>query len=235
MFVSAIVPAAGLGLRLNRSLPKPLISLNKKPIFIHAVNILSRHPDIKEIILVVSRYTLDSTARYLKKYRIRKIKKLVIGGSKRRNSVRNGLRWVSPKADLVLIHDAARPFIELNMVSRVIKKAQEKGAAILGVPVKSTVKEVGVRNRVTKTLSRDRLYEIQTPQVFKRDLIIKAYKKFPYMRAVDDASLVERLGGRVFVVFGSYFNIKITTSEDLLFAHAILKRHPFCQSRDTPF
>lgn len=233
MFVSAIVPAAGLGLRLNRLLPKPLISLNKKPIFIHTLGALSRHSDIKEIILVISRNTLDSTLGYLKKYRIPKIKELVIGGPKRCDSVRNGLRSVSAKADLVLIHDAARPFIESSMISRVIKKAQEKGAAILGVPIKSTVKEVGSRNRVTKTLRRECLYEIQTPQVFKRDLIINAYKRFPCMRAVDDASLVEKLGRYVFVVFGSYFNIKITTPEDLVFAHAILQGHPFCQSRDT--
>ena len=223
MFVSAIVPAGGLGLRLNRTLPKPLVSLNKKPIFIHTLNTLSCHPSIEEIILVVSRNVLDSTRRYLKKYRVRKIKKLVIGGPRRRDSVQNGLRWVSPQADLVLIHDAVRAFIELNSISQVIQKAERTGAAVLGVPVKSTVKEVDARGRVIRTLKRERLYEIQTPQVFKRDLIMEAYKRFPKGTAVDDASLVERLGNRVAVVMGSYFNIKITTPEDLVFARAILK------------
>ena len=233
MFVSAIVPAAGSGLRLKKSQPKALISLNKKPIFIHALKTLSRHPEIKEIILVVSSGILDSAARYIKKYRIKKIKKLIIGGRIRRNSVENGLEYVSGQADLVLVHDAVRPFIELNLISQLIKVAQKEGAAILGVPIKSTVKEVNLEKKVIQTLRRERLYEIQTPQIFRRDLIINAYKKFPRVTAIDDASLVERLGQKVAVVLGSYFNIKITTPEDLLFARAILQGHPFCQSRDT--
>ena len=241
MFVSAIVPAAGLGLRLNpvrntilpkdrtkisngvnRLLPKPLVSLNKKPIFIRTLSTLSRHPDVKEIILVVSSRSLNSTKRYLKKYRIRKIKELVIGGLRRRDSVQKGLSRVSSRADLVLIHDAVRPFIELNMISRVIEEAKRSRAAILGVPIKSTVKEIDARSRVVRTLKREQLYEIQTPQVFQRDLIINAYRKFPNLAAVDDASLVERLGIKVAVVFGSYFNIKITTPEDLVFARSLL-------------
>jgi 2-C-methyl-D-erythritol 4-phosphate cytidylyltransferase len=223
MFVSAVVPAAGYGLRLGKSIPKPLVSLNNKPIFIHTLSILSHHPDIKEIILVVSADTLDLTKRYLRKYRIKKIKQLVIGGRRRRDSVQNGLRCVSDEANMVLIHDAVRPFIELNMISRVIKEAAKSKAAILGVPVKSTIKEVAARSRVRRTWKRERFYEIQTPQVFKKDLIIKAYRKFPNVSAADDASLVERLGSKVVVVLGSYFNIKITTPEDLVFARAILK------------
>jgi len=223
MFVSAIVPAAGLGLRLNKSLPKPLVKLNKKPIFIHTIGILSLHPEIKEIILVMSERFLDLTKRYFKRYRIKKIKALVIGGSTRSQSVKEGLKLVSDNADLVLVHDAVRPFIDLDMLSRVIKKANDSGAAVLGVPIKSTVKEINKRFKVIKTLNRQRLYEIQTPQVFQKDLIINAYKSFPNIAAVDDASLVERLGRKVVVVFGSYFNIKITTPEDLVFAHSILK------------
>jgi 2-C-methyl-D-erythritol 4-phosphate cytidylyltransferase len=225
MFVSAVVPAAGTGLRLGKSLPKPLIRLDKKPIFIHTLTSLSRHPDIKEIILVTSCHALDSTKRYLKRYRVGKIKHLVIGGYRRRDSVQNGLRCVSAQADMVLIHDAVRPFVELSMISRVIKQAAKSGAAILGVPVKSTVKEIGARNRISRTLKRERLYEIQTPQVFQRDLIINAYRRFPGVSAVDDASLVERMGSRPVVVLGSYFNIKITTPEDLVFARAILKNN----------
>ena len=222
MFVSAIVPAAGFGLRLNRPLPKTLVNLDKKPIFIHTLSVLSRHPNIKEIILVVSSRSLNSTKRYLKKYRIKKVKQLVIGGLRRRDSVQKGLSKVSSQADLVLIHDAVRPFIELSVISRVLKEAQRSKAAILGVPIKSTVKEIDARSRVIRTLRREQLYEIQTPQVFQRDLIINAYRKFPNLAAVDDASLVERLGIKVAVVFGSYFNIKITTPEDLVFARSLL-------------
>ncbi len=226
MFVSAVVPAAGYGCRLNQSLPKPLVSLNKKPIFIHTLNALSRHPQIKEIILVVSPNSLDSIKGYLKKYRIRKIKELAIGGFSRRDSVRNGLKYVSAQAELVLIHDAVRPFIELEMISRVIEEAGKSGAAVLGVPIKSAVKEIDAGSSVIRTLKRECLYEIQTPQVFQRDLIINAYKRFANVAAVDDASLVERLGSPVVVVLGSYFNIKITTPEDLVFARSILQGHP---------
>jgi 2-C-methyl-D-erythritol 4-phosphate cytidylyltransferase len=223
MFVSAVVPAAGLGLRLNKSLPKPLVGLNKKPIFIHTLHILSRHPEIKEIVLVVSRRSWAATRRYLKQYRIGKIKELVIGGSRRRDSVRNGLRRVSGRADLVLIHDAVRPFVELKMISRLIKEAKKSGAAVLGVPVKPTLKEVNARGQVIRTLKRQGVYEIQTPQVFRRNLIINAYKRFPKTAAVDDAYLVEKLGRRVSLVLGSYFNIKITTLEDLVFARSLLR------------
>jgi 2-C-methyl-D-erythritol 4-phosphate cytidylyltransferase len=122
------------------------------------------------------------------------------------------------------------------MVSAVIKTAKRYGAAILGVPVKATIKKVisyqlshaspaqaGVvsQPRVEKTLKRDNLWEIQTPQGFKKDLILKAYKKFANIPATDDASLVEKLGRRVKVVMGSYFNLKVTTPEDLVLAEAI--------------
>ncbi|MGD9014595.1 MAG: 2-C-methyl-D-erythritol 4-phosphate cytidylyltransferase [Candidatus Omnitrophota bacterium] len=223
MFVSAVVPAAGSGLRLGEPIPKPLVSLDKKPIFIHTLKALSQHPEIKEIIMVVSQAARGTIERHLKKYGIKKVKQLVIGGVRRRDSVQNGLRCISRKADMVLVHDAVRPFIEINMISRLIKQAARSGAAILGVPIKSTLKKITANKRVIRTLKREHFYEIQTPQVFKRDLLIRAYGKFPNVSAVDDSSLIERLGNRVVVVLGSYSNIKITTPEDLIFARAILK------------
>lgn len=123
---------------------------------------------------------------------------------------------------MVLIHDAVRPFIDSDMISRVILEAARSGAAVAGMPLKSAIKEIDKSSRVVRTLNRRRLCEIQTPQVFRRELIIEAYGKFPNAAAVDDAALVERLGKRVSVVSGSYFNIKITTPEDLVFAKAIL-------------
>ncbi|MFH1578456.1 MAG: 2-C-methyl-D-erythritol 4-phosphate cytidylyltransferase [Candidatus Omnitrophota bacterium] len=222
MFVSAVVPGAGLGRRLGHRIPKALVKLGQVPIFIHTLNILSRHPKIKEIILVLPSDSLNSARRYLKKYPIKKIKQLVIGGARRTDSVRNGLKIVSRGADLVLVHDAVRPFLSLSMISAVINKAEKCGAAILGVPVKPTIKEVNADGEVIRTLLRSRLYEVQTPQVFQRDLIINAYRRFHGMAAVDDAILVERLGKKVRVVKGSYLNIKITTPEDLVFARSIL-------------
>jgi 2-C-methyl-D-erythritol 4-phosphate cytidylyltransferase len=135
--------------------------------------------------------------------------------------VANGLKAIGPQADLILIHDAARPFITKGLVSSVIKEARKAGAAIAAVPVKATIKKVKNGSVVEKTLDRGKLWEIQTPQVFKKDLILKAYKKFKRIPATDDAMLVERLGAKVSVVLGSYSNIKITTPEDLIIAKGI--------------
>ena len=157
MFVSAVVPAAGYGLRLNSPVAKTLLRLNQKPIFIHTLSVLSRHPHIKEIILVVSESSLRPSIGYLSNHRINKLRHLIIGGLRRRDSVRNGLQAVSPRADLVLVHDAVRPFIDSGMISRVIKAAKISGAAVPGVPVKSTLKEINARGRVIRTLKRERI------------------------------------------------------------------------------
>lgn len=223
MFVSAIVASAGKGVRLASRLPKPLVRINGKAIFLRSLEALGQHRDINEIILVVSGSSMAAIKRSLRKSRIQKIKAVVAGGKARSDSVRNGLKEVSPAAGLVLIHDAARPFIKRDLISRVIRKAQSCGAAVLGIPVKAAIKEVCADKRIKRTLKRNSLYEIQTPQVFRKDLITKAYARYANTAAVDDSALVERLGKSVAVVGGSYFNIKITTPEDLIFAEGILK------------
>lgn len=230
MYTSAVVVAAGRGLRFRYKVPKPLIEIDSQPVIIYSLLTLSRHPEIKEIILVANRKNLKAIINKTKKYRIAKIKHIVLGGPKRQDSVKNGLGAICPKTELVLIHDGVRPFIDKKIVSSVIKEAKISGAAIVGVPVKATIKSVrcqvsGVRDRfiIEKTLSRDNLWEAQTPQVFKKDLIVKAYKKFGKMNVTDDAMLVEKLGAKVSIVPGSYNNIKITTPEDLIIARAIAK------------
>ena len=122
-----------------------------------------------------------------------------------------------------MIHDAARPFIDKDTVTAVIKTAQNTGAAIVGVPVKATIKKLTGKFVVKATIEREGLWEIQTPQVFKKRLILNAYKKFGNADVTDDAMLVEKLGQRVSVVLGSYNNIKVTTPEDLILAQAIAK------------
>jgi len=231
MYVAAIVLAAGKGYRLQSKIPKPLVEINSKPIIVYSLNILSRHPKIKEIILVANPKNLKDTISKIRQYRIKKIKHVVLGGRMRQDSVINGLRAISPKTDLVLIHDGVRPFINKEMVSEVIREAEISGAAIAGVPVKATIKMVTYRkshiaNRieVKKTLNREDLWEIQTPQVFRKDLILKAYKKFGNLSVTDDSMLMEKLGAKVSIVLGSYNNIKITTPEDLILAEAIAKK-----------
>jgi 2-C-methyl-D-erythritol 4-phosphate cytidylyltransferase len=138
---------------------------------------------------------------------------------------------MNPKTELVLIHDGARPFVAKDTITSVIKEAKRSQAAIVGVPVKATIKKIetkrlkcGPRFVVEKTLDRDCLWEIQTPQVFKKDLILEAYQRFGNTEVTDDAMLVEKMDFDVSVVPGSYSNIKITTFEDLVLAEAILKR-----------
>lgn len=223
--LSAIVLAAGRGRRLNTPVPKPLVRIGNLPAIVYSLGALNRHPDIDEIIVVVSKGNQQAIIKALKNYSFKKIKVFVLGGARRQDSVANGLKAVSAKSNWVLIHDSARPFIDRKSISKVITAAKKTRAAILGVPVKATIKSVKAGWLVDKTLDRANLWEIQTPQVFKKELILQAYKKYSKADVTDDASLVEKLGKNVQVVLGSDENIKITTSVDLLFAEEIVRRH----------
>ncbi|MBI4982672.1 MAG: 2-C-methyl-D-erythritol 4-phosphate cytidylyltransferase [Candidatus Omnitrophica bacterium] len=225
MNVSAIVLAAGAGKRFKSKESKALVRVLGKPLFIYSLEILSKLFFVKEIVVVVNDDNACDVAREIKRYRINKVKCLVKGGRRRQDSVFCGLTAVSDKADFVLIHDSARPFINSKIVSAVVKEACKIGAAILGVPVKATLKEIVTCEKIVKkTLDRSRFWEIQTPQVFKKDVILQAYDKFSREDVTDDASLVEKLGKKVAVVQGAYSNIKITTPEDLCIAEALLKK-----------
>ncbi|MFH1655469.1 MAG: 2-C-methyl-D-erythritol 4-phosphate cytidylyltransferase [Candidatus Omnitrophota bacterium] len=227
MKVAAVIPAAGKGIRFNKKNPKPLVLLNSRPILVHTLNALARNKLIDNIVLVVNKKDLGKFKEIIRGYNFRKVIKIVAGGATRRKSVENGLKAVNKDADLVLIHDGVRPFISSKIISLAIKAAKKFGAAVVAVPAKSTIKEIGRNLLVKKTLNRDVLWEIQTPQVFKKDIITRAYNKLKNLKAFDDASLVEKMGKSVKIVPGSYENIKITTPEDLLFAKAILKDRRF--------
>lgn len=222
MYVTAIVVAAGKGLRLKSKIPKPLVKINSRPVIIYSLSTLSRHPSIKDIIVVANRNNLEDIRGKIRQYRINKVRAVVLGGRLRQDSVFNGLKKIDSRTDLVLIHDAARPFATENLISSLIKTAKAYGAAIAGVPVKATIKKTRGQNKVVeKTIERNALWEIQTPQVFKKELILKAYKKFGNIGVTDDAMLVEKLKRSVRVVLGAYNNIKITSPEDLMIARAI--------------
>lgn len=224
MKVEAIVACGGSGSRLKIKVAKPLVSLGGIPLFIRTIKALNSTRLIEKIILVVKRGELARFARVIKSYHLKKVKTIIPGGKTRSQSVRNGLSALDKQTDLVVIHDGVRPFVDRDSIVRVIKAASKFGAAILAVPAKVTIKEVdNLSLRVKKTLDRKKLWEVQTPQAFKRELILRAYRGFKGS-ATDDAALVERLRKPVKVVMGSYNNIKITTPEDLLFAKLILKK-----------
>ncbi len=219
--ITALVPAAGVGVRMNAAPPKPLLAVKDRPIVIYTLETLQQHPLIDEIVLIFHKERLEEARALVKKHKLSKVARVIAGGATRKDSVRNGLEVVPSRTDLVLIHDGVRPFIDEASITRVIEAAQDGGAAVLGVPVKATVKRVDKRQEVDATLRRDELWEIQTPQVFERELIQKAYLRASKTAAPDDSALVEMMGKRVRVVMGSYFNIKITTPEDMVFAEAI--------------
>lgn len=226
MKVAAIVPAAGKGTRLRSNIQKPYIKLTGKPILAHTLIILSQNKRIKEIIVAVARGKIGYVRKeIINKYGIKNVK-LVVGGSRRRDSVYNALKAVSSDIDYILIHDGIRPFITDKLLESLLKSASMFGASVAGVPVKPTLKIAGHGRFIEDTPLRERYWEAQTPQVFKRDLIEKAYALAikNNIRATDDSMLVERLGIEPKIVMGSYSNIKITTKEDLELAKIIIKK-----------
>ena len=173
MYISAIVLAAGRGLRFKSKIPKPFAKINSKPIIIYSLKVLSIHPWVKDIVVVVNTKIQNEIINKIRQYRIGKISRIVRGGRHRQDSVGCGLKAIDSRTDLVLIHDAVRPFINKDTLFSLIKEAEKSGAAIVGVPVKATIKEVVCRPKsrvirqfiVKKTLNRNSLWEIQTPQV----------------------------------------------------------------------
>ncbi|MDD5669182.1 MAG: 2-C-methyl-D-erythritol 4-phosphate cytidylyltransferase [Candidatus Omnitrophica bacterium] len=230
MSVTAILLAAGQGLRLKTGVSKPLVLLNKKPLIQYSLETLNSHPDISALIVVVHPDNKKKVCSLIKRLGIDKVKGVIEGGIRRQDSVFNGLSMLDPSADSVLIHDSARPFIENKCITETVREALKSGAAVTGVPVKSTIKQVLVSKRnpgvsiVVKTLPRENLWEIQTPQVFKKKIILEAFAAFGDSDVTDDAMMVEKLGYPVRIVRGSYNNIKITTPEDLIVGEAIAKK-----------
>ncbi|MFH0917522.1 MAG: 2-C-methyl-D-erythritol 4-phosphate cytidylyltransferase [Candidatus Omnitrophota bacterium] len=225
--LSAIIVAAGQGRRLGAPVPKALVKIGRLPAIVYSLKTLDNHPDVREIIVVVNPKNQRPVNRLIKNYAFKKIKSVVLGGRRRQDSVYNGLKMVSGKSDWVLIHDCARPFIDRETIAKVVRAAKKTGSAIAAVKPKATIKFSRKNNLVKGTLDRNNLWEVQTPQVFKKELIMLAYKKYAAGKVTDDASLIEKLGQPVLLVQGRYENIKITTAEDLLLAGLIAKRWPY--------
>ena len=230
MKTEAIVAAAGIGKRLRSKTRKPYLDISGKPILIHTLMALSSSSGIKKIIVAVNRRDVNKCIALIRRFRVSKIKAVISGGRERQGSVANGLKRLDRDTEIVLIHDGVRPFIDNRLIKDSIDCAKKFGACVIGVPVKATIKCVhrpsSIVHRhyvVDRTIDRSTLWEIQTPQVFKKDIIVKAYERFGSAPATDDAMLVEKLGIDVRIIEGSYRNIKITTPEDLVLAKAIIK------------
>ncbi len=215
MKIVAILLAAGEGKRFGEK--KQFIKLKGEPLFQYSLNTINKIDEITDIFLVLPEEDLDR----VKVFSFKNVKK-VAGGKERQESVYNALKQIE-NADIVIIHDAARPFAIENMFMEGIKNVQ-KGydGSITAIPAKDTIKKVK-NNTVVETLNRNELYIVQTPQTFKFDILKKAHEKAMQgnFLGTDDAALVERIGGKITVNKGSSLNFKITTKEDLILANCL--------------
>jgi 2-C-methyl-D-erythritol 4-phosphate cytidylyltransferase len=218
-----VLPAAGSGKRMGAGMNKLFLLLANKPILIHTLEVFQNDEDCTGIWLAVKPEEREYVQELLNKYHITKVKGLPNGGKERQHSVHSCLKEMQ-EVEIVLVHDAARPFITQPVIDALVKTAYEKGAAIAGVRAKDTMKKVkdGV---IVETVDRENLWSIQTPQAFRFDLLYEAEdvaEKVGFL-GTDEAMLVERLGHQVHIVESTYENVKITTKEDLVFGEAILK------------
>ena len=224
---AVIIPAAGGSTRFrDKNYKKPFIQLGGRAVWMHAAEKFLARNDVKQLLLVIAREDRESfTDKFGANIALMGVE-LVEGGRERCDSVQNALARVKADIDFVAIHDAARPCLADEWISNVFETAAKTGAAMLGLSVSSTLKRVGPDHTVQETVSRENLWEAQTPQVFQRQLLLDAYARRGSLAATDDAQLVERLGQKVTVVPGSAMNLKITTKDDLRLAEAVLKVLP---------
>ena len=231
MRVSVILPAAGFGTRMGRAQPekhgtsrKQFMLLDGSPILLHTIRKFMACPAVAEIVVALRAEDIEWVRELLDSARFTSPVRLVEGGDSRQESVENALAAVDPETTLVAVHDAVRPFIDLETLDKVLREADSTGAAIVGIVPVDTVKQVH-KNKIRATLPRDRLVMAQTPQVFRADLLRQAFAKAREdgFTGTDEASLVERLEQvEVSVVLGSDRNIKITKPTDIDLARLFL-------------
>lgn len=222
MNVGALIVAAGKGERLGAK--KQFFPLLGKPLLYWTLEKFQKNNKIKEIILVLPRENIAKQEKIIKQ-NFSKVKNILPGGKIRQESVFNGLKKINPTISLVAIHDGVRPLVSGKLIHRTLQGAKKYGSAVAALPVKETVKMVSSGNLVHSTLPREKIWAVQTPQVFRREVILQAHQKAKKDKFIgtDDAQLVERIGYKVKLVPGEDTNIKITTRDDLLFAETILK------------
>jgi 2-C-methyl-D-erythritol 4-phosphate cytidylyltransferase len=222
-----ILAAAGQSSRFqDANYKKPFAPLAGRAVWLHSAEKFLERSDVKQVVIVVAP---EDREAFVEKFGANLAfmgVTLAEGGAHRADSVRRGLEKLGPEIDFVAIHDAARPCIATPWIDRVFEAGARTGAAILATPVVGTLKRVGPDGTITETVDRTGLWEAQTPQVFSRDLLVRAYATRHDSQPTDEAQLVESLGQRVTVVPGSPINLKITSREDLRLAEQALKALP---------
>ncbi len=228
---AVIIPAAGSGSRMNTSCPKQYLDLAGKPVLIHTVSAFHRNKGICRIILVVPKDRIESTTNLLKTWKLEDKAVVVAGGKRRQDSVKAGLDALDNTTRIVLVHDGARPLITNDLISQCHREADKYGAAIAAIPVKDTLKKCFSDKSIEKTIDRSNLWQAQTPQAARLNLLIKAFAEIGDRDVTDEASLLESAGITVKIVPGSETNIKITRPEDLVIANRIIMQPSPNQTR----
>ena len=223
----AIIPAGGVGRRMGSGVAKQFLPLAGIPVLAHTLRAFQRSSLIDEVFLVVPEGDITAVSRdIVEEYGLSKVALVLAGGAERQDSVGKALAHLCDDHGIVLVHDAVRPLVTGDLIRQVVAAAAEHGAAVAGIPIRDTVKRVGVAGVVVETVERRGLWLAQTPQAFHRTLICTAYERALQDGFVgtDDTSLVERLGISVRMIPGDHDNIKITTPEDLELGEIIIRR-----------
>jgi 2-C-methyl-D-erythritol 4-phosphate cytidylyltransferase / 2-C-methyl-D-erythritol 2,4-cyclodiphosphate synthase len=224
MSATAIIPAGGAGHRMGLNIPKQFYRLAGRPVLVHTLEAFHKVKDISEIIVVVPKDHISSTKEMVKEYDLNRVSAVIAGGKLRQDSVKAGLSRVSSNTEYVVVHDGARPLVSPGLIQSCLKAAQESGAAMAAIPVKDTLKEVDRHKIILRTIDRSILWQAQTPQVARAEQLKEAFavSERTSFIGTDEASFLELICQPVRAVEGSEKNIKITRSEDLLIAEAIL-------------
>lgn len=224
MFVSVIIAAAGNSTRYGTGKSKQFLILDNTPVLIKSIQAFEEIDDVKEIIVTARKQDFEIIEDFIAQYGVRKVKHIVEGGATRQDSIYAAVEKVDEKADLIAVHDGARPLIKREVIESVIQKSDEVDAAACAVPVKDTIKIIDSSGKIVTTPERDSLRAVQTPQVFRLSLYKEAIEKAVSdgKQYTDDCQLVESMGYPVYLVDGDYENIKITTPDDLLVAEKFL-------------
>lgn len=228
MNISAIIPAAGESTRMKQLQRKPFLSVGGEPILLRTCKMLASQPEINELIIVAHPEDVEKVRdTYTEILGAGTVVIVVAGGECRAESVWNGLCIADPQAELIAVHDAVRPFMSREVCEQLFLTAQKRGAAIPVLPLTDTIKRVEV-DKVTETLRRVGVMRVQTPQVFRRELLVEAYEYARETgglsdRITDDAALVEAMESEVAAVLGDPFNLKITTAADLQLLELFIK------------
>jgi 2-C-methyl-D-erythritol 4-phosphate cytidylyltransferase len=224
----AIIPCAGSGIRMGASRAKQFLEIGDRPILALTLENFQACPLIDGITLIVPMAEIDFCKKEIvERYRFNKVDKVILGGERRQDSVRLGLKASNGDYGLAVIHDGVRPFIDVALIEKAVKAAEEHRAVTTALPAKDTVKKVDQAGFVTETCDRKNIWLVQTPQVFRYKDIMTAHEKAVsegWEDVTDDASLIERLGIPVKVIQGSEYNIKITTPHDMELGNIFLEK-----------